>query len=44
MDVRQAEIAPLEAEGKLLVIEAHEVQHGRLNVVYVNWVFDRREP
>src|SRR6266481_9735599 len=40
MDVREAEVAALEAVGELLVINAHAVQDGRVQIVDVDRIFD----
>ena len=42
-DVGQPEVAALEAEGQLGVVEAEQVQDRRLQVVDVDAVLDRRE-
>lgn len=39
-DVGQAERAPLESIREPLVVEPEQMQDGRLQVVYVHWVFD----
>lgn len=41
VDIRQAEIAPLEAIGELRVIEAQEMENGGLQIVDVHAVFHR---
>ncbi len=41
MDVREAEVAPLETIGQTFVIDAHEVKQGRLEIVDVDGVADR---
>src|SRR5687768_13336421 len=43
MDVRQAEVAALEAVGEALVVEAEEVEDGGLEVVDVVLVLDHAE-
>ena len=40
VDVRKAEITPLESVGKLMVIHAEEVQESGVQVVHVNLVFN----
>lgn len=40
VDVGEAVVAALGVEGEALVIEAEEVEHGGLNVVDVDRVFD----
>src|SRR5947209_11045213 len=41
--IGQPEIAPREAVGEAFVVEAEEVQHGGVEVVDVDSVFDRAE-
>src|SRR4051794_16047740 len=43
LDIGQAEVAPLEAIGQLRVLQAEQVQDGRLEVVDVDPVLDGRE-
>ena len=43
MDVGEAEVAALELEGELLVVEAEQVQQGRVQVVDVGLVLDAVE-
>ena len=43
MDVGEAEVAALEAEGQLLVVEAEQVQDRGVEVVDVDAVFDGAE-
>ena len=44
MDVGKPEVAPLETEGQLRVIEAEQMQDGRVQIVHVNAVLDDVEP
>src|SRR5262249_2756050 len=40
MDVGEAVIAALEAEGEALVVDSEQVQHGRVQVMHVDAVLD----
>jgi len=39
-DIRQAEVAPLEAEVKPFVIDTHQVQHGGVDIMDWNRLFN----
>lgn len=43
MDIGQAEVATLEAEGQPGVFEPEQVQDGRVDIVDVATIFDRAE-
>ena len=43
VDVGEAEVAALEAEGEFLVIEAEEVEDGGLEIVDVDFIFHNGE-
>src|ERR1041385_6174458 len=44
LHIREPEVAALEAIGKLLVIEAEQVQERGMQIMDVNFVFDHVEP
>ena len=44
VDICQAEIAAGVAVRERFMVEAQEMQHGRVNVVYVNAIFDGLPP
>src|SRR5262245_21342546 len=44
VNIREPEVAPLEAVGEPLVVDAEEVQKGRLEVVDVDRVFGHAHP
>ena len=44
MNIGQAEWTTGVGEGEFFVVDAKLVQDGRLDVVHMNWIFDRSEP
>ena len=38
VDIRQAEVAALMTEGQFLVVDAHQVQDGGIQIMHVNGV------
>jgi len=44
MDIRETEVATAVTEGKPLMVQAHQVENGRMEVVDMDAIFDRLKP